>query len=160
MGEGKTLRLITLEGKLFGLKIPQHTNLGCLAMFVGAVFALFLSGAFAGAMIRSNLNKHDPHHFAAALAVTSFATGIVVGTVCREKRPMYAVLTTMLFPLLIPIRLFFIVLVGAMDGEFLRPSIIAIAICVAAAYVGAKLWEMILLLLTKLGGSRKESGDI
>lgn len=134
-------RPLTLEGKLFGLRIPQHANLGCLAMLVGSIFAFWLSMALAYAMFRANLDERNPYYSVTALAVISFATGLLVAMVCREKRGLYAALTTLFFPLSISIRLFFYLLAEALDREFLHSFIIAIFLCPAAAYMGAKAWE-------------------
>lgn len=131
------MRIIKLEGRLFGMRVPQHTNLGCLAMLFGTIFALITNTAFSLAMISWGLDEDNPYYPGAALLVTSFATGLLVGGICREKRHLYAVLTVLLFPFLISIRLLFYQLAESLGRGFTCPFLIAMILCPIVAYVGA-----------------------
>lgn len=135
-------RPLTLEGKLFGLRIPQHANLGCLAMLVGSIFAFWLSAAFGVLLQRADSGSEGRDCFLAILVAASFVTGILVGIICKERRGLYALLTALFYPVLLPPPMLLgYYLMGLMDGQIVHPFLIPIALCPVAAYLGAKAWE-------------------
>ena len=139
-----------LEGRLFGRRVPAHMNLGCLAMFIGTTFAFFLSAAFLGLLMQASFVKEGPYWFEAILVATSFVTGILVGIICKERRGLYAILTSIMYPLLVPPPMLLgYYLMTLMDGEFLHPFVVPIVLCPPAAYFGAKSWEKMLDSLKK-----------
>jgi hypothetical protein len=135
----------TLEGRLFGLRIPAHTNLGCLAMFMGTIFHFFLSGAFLVLLAQASVAEEGPYWFVTTLVAASFVTGILVGIICRERRGLYALLTALFYPVLLPPPMLLgYFLMGILDGVYIHSFLIAAILCLAAAYLGGKAWETLL----------------
>jgi hypothetical protein len=80
--------------------------------------------------------------FEIILLVSSFAAGIFVGIVCKQRKGLYAVLTTILFPsILPPTALLIWYALSVLDGQILHPFLIPILLSPVLGFMGAHVYH-------------------